>query len=150
MLYCPPEIEKLKKMNMQIMSYNPSDYTFASAALTAWADKAAPKGVSSIQIPRKGIIAALKKRGFKIRVRHYRLALKKDENYIYTYLVTRKNAKDFSYISSLGGRTEVDVTFQDGTEVTASAVCSSSDNYCRRLGAYIAFKRAVSLKKEAE
>lgn len=134
----------------QVISYNPSDYTSASAVLTAWAAKPSSKSLSSIQIPRKGIIASLKKRGFKIRVRHYRWALKKDGDPtkdFYLQLVTRKNAKDFAYISSLGGETEVDVTFQDGSEVTASASCSSKDNYCRRLGAYIAFRRAVAQKK---
>lgn len=134
---------------MNIITYSPSDYTSVSAKLTSFANAVAPRAASSISIPRKGILHSLRQRGFKIRVRHYRWAAPKDKDPsdFGLYLVTRQNHKDFSYISSLGGETEVDVTFQDGTTVSAHSICSQEDNYCRRLGAYLAFKRAVRAKK---
>lgn len=100
------------------------------------------------KIPRKGIIAQLKARGFKIRVRHYRHVIRKDGAQAEYELFTRQNRDQFSYVSSLGGYTEVDVTFPDETTITGVAVCSAKDSYCRRLGAYLAFQRAVRQHKD--
>ena len=107
-----------------------------------------PKSVP-VQIPRKGIIHSLRKRGFKIRVRHYRWALGKQDDRIRLSLFTSQNRKSFSYISSTGGMTEADVTFPDGETITARSLCNDQDSYCRRLGAYLAFKRAVQTRKTA-
>lgn len=104
-------------------------------------------------IPKKGFIYNLRKNGFKIRVRHYRHAVTaitpgmdySDKPGL--YLVTKDNRKQYSHIQSTGGVTELDVTFPDGTNITSKAICSESDSYCKRLGCYIAFKRAVEAKR---
>jgi hypothetical protein len=106
-------------------------------------------------IPKKGFIYNLRKNGFKIRVRHYRHAIAAvtsertgmgyDKPGL--YLVTKDNRKQYSHIQSTGGITELDITFPDGTNVTSKAICSEVDSYCKRLGCYIAFKRAVEIKR---
>lgn len=120
-------------------------YTYNTVKIET-AQPAAAK--SATKIPRKGIIAQLKARGFKMRVRHYRHVIRKDGAQAEFELFTRQNRDLFSYVSSLGGYTEVDVTFPDETTITGVAVCSAKDSYCRRLGAYLAFQRAVKQHKD--
>lgn len=93
-------------------------------------------------MPKKGIIHHLRKNGFKIRIRHFRYAIPTGSSNAGLYLVTHQNRKQFSHIASWGGMTEVDVTFPDGYTTTTSAVCNQADTYCRRTGAYYAFRRA--------
>jgi hypothetical protein len=43
-----------------------------------------------------------------------------------------------------GGKTTAIVTFADGGQVLGEAMCSSKDNYCKRIGRDIALGRALA------
>lgn len=73
----------------------------------------------------------LRQDGCKVRVRHYRTSKLINEH----HSKVKANEK--------GGRTTVDVTFPDGTEVSGEALCSDQDNYNKKLGVRIALGRAL-------
>jgi len=71
------------------------------------------------------IVDALRKGGFKVRVRHFR----------------RLNPMG---INPLGGKTVVTVTTPDGRDLEGVAICSRKENFNKRLGVRIALGRALA------
>ena len=101
---------------------------------------------SAPQIPPKGFVYRLRKKGLKLRVKHYRYVQAGDMMLGASSsleLVTRQNKSHFMYIDSRGGKTEVEVTLPNGKSAVGVSTCSAEDNYCRRLGTYLAFQRAI-------
>jgi hypothetical protein len=94
-----------------------------------------------VTVPNK-FIYHLRKNGLKVRLRHYRYA-EGPEQPMQLYLVNKHNRNRFTEILNFGGVTEIDVTFNDGKTYTGEAKCSLDDTYCKRVGAYLAFKRAA-------
>jgi hypothetical protein len=129
-------------------------YTNFTSSVKAQVPETQPAGKArkTMPVPKKGFIHDMRKRGFKIRVRHFRVACPAVEVGMSSpvdgvYLVTKENRKTFSHIWSNGGVTELDVTFPDGVTVVGRATCSLSDSYNKRLGTYIAFRRAADTHK---
>jgi len=94
----------------------------------------------------KNTIYELRKKGYKIKVRHFRRynILPKE------FLFSRKNFKDQSptiaahwEINSQGGMTRVDLITPEGVESHGETICSKKDNYNYKRGAYIALARAL-------
>jgi hypothetical protein len=71
------------------------------------------------------IVEALRKGGFKVRVRHSR----------------RMNPTG---INPRGGKTVVNLTTPNGIELEGVAVCSRKENFNKRLGVRIALGRALA------
>jgi hypothetical protein len=103
----------------------------------------------------KTILPHLRCAGVKVRVRHYRIAIKHGTgriDYDPTILspVTRMNRKDYLVIGPRGGRTEVNLLFPDGKTYTGIANCSVEDQFNRREGIRIALERALAARKAGQ
>lgn len=97
-------------------------------------------------------VETLRAQGIKARVKHYRWVdgefgaelarISKHE---------RKERRDEmienDHIFQNGGETFVCVTLPDGREAEGIAVCSQADLYNKRLGVYLATKRALAILK---
>ncbi len=94
-----------------------------------------------ITVPNK-FIYHLRKNGLKVRLRHFRYAAEPNQPF-QLHMVNKQNRSRFAEILSFGGITEIDVTFTDGKTYTGESKCSLEDTYCKRVGAYLAFKRAA-------
>lgn len=97
--------------------------------------------IRSSKVPRR-FVETIERSGAKVFVQHYRWVTTKTvtcERYLEH--VTDKNHNQFA-IESKGGLTRVQVSLPDGRELGGEAVCSDSDNYDRKLGVYLAIKRA--------
>ena len=73
------------------------------------------------------MIEYLRKNGFKIRVKHFR---RHSPSLV-------KETK--------GGKTVVEVRTPDGKEIKGEAICSSKDNYSKKIGVRIALGRALKI-----
>jgi hypothetical protein len=90
-------------------------------------------------------INQLRDAGYKVRVHHLRNF--KGHEGLYTrhdFEVQFSKALYSKLISPRGGKTVVELTLPNGTDVTDSAVCSMKDQYNRKLGLKIALGRAVA------
>jgi hypothetical protein len=106
----------------------------------------------NMNIP-QNFVATLRRSGIKIRVRHYRWVvdesdLDESDSPKFLALIQEDNRRDF-IILGRGGRTEVDVTMQNGESFSDYAICSEEDTYNKRLGVYLAATRALKRAKEA-
>lgn len=72
-------------------------------------------------------VERLRKSGFKVRVKHYRL--------------TNQDG-----IKSRGGKTVVEVTTPEGENLVGMSRCSRNENFDKRLGVRIALGRAFKKK----
>ena len=105
----------------------------------------------------EGFVEILRAQGIKVRARHYRWVVAKG---MATEPVLSRISKhdrkalaaDFDKpypptILQNGGETHVAVTMPDGREAEGEAICSDKDLYDKRLGVYLATKRALALLK---
>lgn len=104
--------------------------------------------------PPERFVETLRARGIKVRVQHYRWVNPYFEPWFGFELVRvskfeRKRSGRASFIGQNGGETHVSVQLPDGREAKGVAVCSTADPYVKKLGVWIATKRALaSLKNE--
>lgn len=76
---------------------------------------------------------------FKVFVQHYRTD---GEGNVRRYF----RNKDNEFVPAVtGGRTEVTLSFPDGLEITAEALCSGKDHFNYKRGREIAFGRAMKV-----
>jgi hypothetical protein len=84
----------------------------------------------------------------KVRVIHYRyLEVNDDENKARLDLFPRFELKEkhtLKDVSPRGGKTVIQVSYTNGKEYSAEAVCSLKDNFCYRRGVIIALGRIIS------
>ena len=97
-------------------------------------------------------IETLRSRGITVRAKHYRWVTPKTSPWLDSLLVRiskheRKSALNAPIILQNGGETYVTVTMPDGREADGVAVCSTADPYVKRLGVYLATKRALAVLK---
>lgn len=102
---------------------------------------------TKINIP-QNFVATLRRSGIKIRVRHYRWVLDESDAPKFLALIQEDNRRDF-IILGRGGRTEVDVTMQNGESFSDYAICAEEDTYNKRLGVYLAATRALKRAKKS-
>jgi len=111
--------------------------------------------------PPARFVETLRARGIKTRIHHYRYV---DDPVIGTNLAhvskyERKRRTELKNLNEIafppphifqnGGQTHVSVQLPDGREAKGVAVCSTADPYVKKLGVWIATKRALaSLKNE--
>lgn len=76
-------------------------------------------------------VERLRKDGYKVRVKHYRLM-------------------NLDGIKARGGKTVVEVTAPDGTNFVGMSRCSRNENFNKRLGVRIALGRAFKNKGTQE
>ncbi len=101
-------------------------------------------------------VETLRKQGLRIRVQHFRYTTL---NPVRSYTVThdestpsltrvskhvRKEEAFPDLILQSGGETRVSIQTPDGREASAVARCSRKDPYRKRLGVYLAAKRALA------
>lgn len=110
-----------------------------------------PKPSNPPQPPER-FVEVLRQRGIKVRVAHYRwvadpaapwpgFELARVSKY------ARKSLRYRPEIGQNGGETHVTVQLPDGREAQGVAVCSTADLYNKRLGVYLAAKRALATLK---
>ena len=97
-------------------------------------------------------IETLRARGIKVRARHYRWVCSKTSPWLDFQLTRiskheRKSAINAPVILQNGGETHVTVRLADGREADGIAECNVQDPYVKRLGVYIATKRALAALK---
>lgn len=103
----------------------------------------------------KNTVASLRKQGYKVRVTHQRyyftgkMETSNDDG---VELLSRYEAEHHEFGNLLldgttpegnGGQTLVEITTPTGETLYGNAVCSTSQNYDRKLGVYIALGRAM-------
>ncbi len=125
------------------------------------AASAAKQGVSSVVVPPR-YVETLKRRNLKVRVKHYRWGYHEITN-LYPFIprtepklvrVSKYERKTKGLIpphpilEQFGGETHVSITFPDGRVTEGVAVCSRSDPYCKKLGVFVACKRALKAAKD--
>lgn len=71
-------------------------------------------------------VKELREKNCRVRVRHYRLVDMRDHS-----------------IFPRGGKTTVFITAPTGQEFYGEAVCSKSDNFCKKQGTLLAISRAL-------
>lgn len=113
--------------------------------------------------PPERFVETLRARGIHVRVEHYRYTVLNplrpyadegthDESFPVLSRVSKHARKELAFpdlIFQNGGETHVTVTLQDGRKAKGVAVCSTADLYNKRLGVYLAAKRALAaLKKQ--
>lgn len=104
--------------------------------------------------PPERFVETLRARGIRVRVQHYRWLLPVANPWEAPKLARvskyeRKKLERLPIIFQNGGETHVSVQLPDGREAKGVAVCSAADLYNKRLGVWIATKRALaSLKNE--
>lgn len=106
--------------------------------------------------PPKRFVETLRTRGIKVRVQHYRWVSDLSAQRFGWELARvskfdRKRSGNAPFIGQNGGETHVSVQLPDGREAKGVAVCSTADLYNKRLGVWIAAKRALAnLRKVGE
>lgn len=104
--------------------------------------------------PPARFVETLRQRGIKVRVQHHRWSLPTTNPWEAPKLVRvskyeRKQLERLPIIFQNGGETHVSVQLPDGREAKGVAVCSTADQYHKKVGVYVATKRALaSLKNE--
>ena len=81
-------------------------------------------------------IKQLRQSGYKIRVMHIR-----------DMISIRKLSGLSQTFSNFGGKTKIEVTSPEGSTSTGESICSSKENYNRRIGNEIALGRALASLK---
>lgn len=104
-----------------------------------------PAKVAPPRPPRR-LVETLRKQGVKVRVHHLRYVLVHPAYPCELTRVTRQNRGSY-YIMPHGGETHVDLLLPDGREVHGRATCSLEDVYDRRLGVWLAVRRATAAAK---
>lgn len=95
-------------------------------------------------IPPRRFVETLRKRGLKIRIRHLRYIAPHG----YLCAVHRSVGQRFGQATmTKGGETQVDIRLPDGREFHGEAKCSAEDTYNRRVGVWLAVKRALARAK---
>ncbi len=94
-----------------------------------------------------GIVHALRKKNFKIRIQHRRYVEIDNiagDSFIELQVVTKiSKQRNFNNILGKGGETKLDLTTPDGITVTETAKCNILDGYNKKLGVRIALGRAL-------
>lgn len=95
-----------------------------------------------------GIVHALRKKNFKIRIQHKRYVeyMEQDEetdNAIGFEVVTKINKDSFYDILGKGGETKLELTTPQGVTIIETAKCNVIDGYNKKLGVRIALGRAL-------
>ena len=76
----------------------------------------------------------LRQQGNKVRVIHSRAC---------RFTSRKDSVLEAIEILPRGGRTQVQITTPNGTEIEGSAICSKKDNYCKRTGVQKCIERAL-------
>ena len=95
----------------------------------------------------------LRKRGFKVKVGHYRMFYRYNEwtgkrMEVLAYGTTHNDDCGWWLLSATGGKTEVCITDSKGNDYFGSTVCSNSDPYVKSFGRKKALLRAYASFKE--
>lgn len=104
--------------------------------------------------PPERFVETLRQRGIKVRVQHYRWVIPRNTLSLSFELARvskyeRKRSGRAPLIGQNGGETHVSVQLPDGREAKGVAKCSTADPYNKRLGVWLAAKRALAaLKKQ--
>lgn len=104
--------------------------------------------------PPERFVETLRARGIKVRVQHFRWVQTFHGIDLYRVSKYGRKQETKNLIPNLpiyqnGGETHVSVQLPDGREAKGVAVCSTADPYVKKLGVWIATKRALaSLKNE--
>lgn len=86
-------------------------------------------------------VEQLRKMGNKVRVMHFRYANRKHGGILFSNQEMKKNG----FIPDpRGGKVSVEITMPDNTTKFGEAICSTKDNYNKRVGVSIAIGRALS------
>lgn len=90
-------------------------------------------------------VAELRRKGFKLRISHYRHAFNKQTLTDIPLIVTQGTAQKNPnwHICNFGGHTVMEMTNPDGVSVEILSVCSIEDNFSRRLGVDICIARGL-------
>ncbi len=116
----------------------------------------AKRNVSNVVVPPR-YVETLKSRGLKVRVKHFRYARCCEKAVRISKYERKQQVKQGTIdlhapfppdILQRGGETHVSITFPDGRVTEGVAVCSRSDPYNKRLGVYLAAKRALKAAKD--
>lgn len=103
---------------------------------------------NSIPQPPERFVETLRSRGIKVRVKHYRWVAY--DNEVFKARISkfeRKNSVLQPRILQNGGETHVTVELSDGRTAQGIATCNTSDLYNKRVGVWIAAKRALASLK---
>ena len=133
-------------------SYRPAmpDMTFSTAAGPS------AKTDSATHVPER-FVETLRAQGISVRARHYRWVIQ--EGMAVEPILARISKHDRKALAAdlekpypptilqNGGETHVTVTMPDGREAQGEAICSDKDLYNKRLGLYLAAKRALAALK---
>ncbi len=95
------------------------------------------------QVSKVETVASLRKKGWKVRVYHYR----EEKEILFKVSHTAYYTKE-TILDPKGGRTEVSLITPDGRTSKGIAVCDKQDNYCRKEGVRIALERALKNLEE--
>jgi hypothetical protein len=103
--------------------------------------------------PPERFVETLRARGIKVRVQHFRWVETFQGPELhriskYGRKIDTKNLIPLHPIFQNGGETHVSVQLQDGREAKGVAVCNTTDLYNKRLGVWIAAKRALAVLKD--
>ena len=92
-------------------------------------------------------VKELRQSNNKVRVIHYRyLEINDDENKPRLDLLPRFELKEkhmLKDVSPRGGKTVIQVSYTNGKEYSAEAVCSLKDNFCYKVGVSICLGRVL-------
>ena len=89
-------------------------------------------------------IYSLRKNGNKVRVIHYRNYLRKTDKEIFAFHRNEIDNRDNAFeLLPHGGSIKIEVTTPTGDTGKGEAVCSTKDNFNRKVGNSIALGRAL-------
>jgi hypothetical protein len=97
------------------------------------------------QASKEETVASLRKKGWKVRVYHYR-----EEKEIWFKVNHTAYYTKETILDPKGGRTEVSLITPNGRTSKGVAVCDKEDNYCRKEGVRIALERALKNLEEQD
>lgn len=100
--------------------------------------------------PPERFVETLRARGIKLRVQHFRwldLPYGEELSRVSKHERKMRGKGNVFEIFQNGGETHVSVQLPDGREAKGVAVCSTADQYCKKVGVYVATKRALAALK---
>lgn len=103
--------------------------------------------------PPERFVETLRARGIKVRVQHFRwldLPYGEELSRVSKHERKTRGKGNVFEIFQNGGETHVSVQLPDGREAKGVAVCSTADQYRKKLGVFIAAKRALAALKSAK
>lgn len=103
---------------------------------------------NKIKVERYDLINRLRNVGYKCGTMHYRFVKRTRDSEPELLHVHQDNKKEFAEILSNGGRTNLRLTFPDGSEMIEECYCSYRDTYNPSLGIRIAFGRMIKKRRE--